>query len=351
MPPFHSQIGARYGARDEAINRTRGRSDIDNADGHIATRDTYERARQAVEDARRELEERRRAQQQGLHQAPAAGKSPYSFLTQAQRPAATTRTPPSQRVGSDAQHSPRVGYALQRESGGWPAPRSTYQKTTGIRDNSVPQQPGLPHYGGQYDNYAPTEDTVQSPRPIIGSAQDTPQKSFGGRRKTLVIDLDETLVHSCFEPCMSDLRVPMTMDGQRYIAYVKKRPGCNEFLRKATELFEVIIWTASLSCYASPVIDELERGSGCGRLRRMYRESCSRLASGYVKDLRVTGRDLSDVALLDNTPGTASLQPNNLIDISSWYDDPHDRELYNLTPLLNRMAAGGPVPDAIRRRS
>eukprot|EP00662_Eupelagonemidae_sp_cell21_P003995 gene3995-66844_t len=87
------------------------------------------------------------------------------------------------------------------------------------------------------------------------------------------MDGGRTLVHSVFEPVLADLYVPMTMDGANYTAYVHVRPGVEEFLRKAVAQFDVIVWTASLECYAGGVIDELERLSGCGRLRRIVATS------------------------------------------------------------------------------
>eukprot|EP01065_Artemidia_motanka_P007058 TRINITY_DN1346_c1_g2_i1.p1 TRINITY_DN1346_c1_g2~~TRINITY_DN1346_c1_g2_i1.p1 ORF type:complete len:372 (+),score=145.68 TRINITY_DN1346_c1_g2_i1:87-1118(+) len=293
-------------------------------------RDTYERARQAVEEARRELEERKRALSAGK-QTTAASPTPYAFLTQAPRSQQTSggRTPRwSQPEG---ELTPRGGYGVSQKTDIW-SPPATHKSSSGVEYDYATEEPIL----------------AQSPRTAISTADVHAQPA--GRRKTLVIDLDETLVHSCFEPCSHDMRINMTMDGVTYTAYVKKRPGANEFLRKATQMFDVMIWTASLDCYASPVIDELERRSGCGRLRRMYRESCSRTASGYVKDLRSLHRPLSEVCILDNTPGVASLQPRNLIDISSWYDDRSDRELYKLLPFLDRLASADSVHDAIRRR-
>jgi Dullard-like phosphatase family protein len=169
-----------------------------------------------------------------------------------------------------------------------------------------------------------------------------------GRRKTLVLDLDETLIHAYFEPCAADIKVPMTMDGVAYTAYVMKRPGCEEFLRKAVSLFDVIVWTASLECYAAGVIDRLEQISGCGRLPRMYRESCTKVNGSHAKDLRKIGVPLSDVAILDNSPHVAVLNKENLINIRNFYDDKSDRELYNMLHFLDQLAEAPTVFDAIR---
>eukprot|EP00754_Rhynchopus_humris_P023047 Rhum_TRINITY_DN14819_c8_g2::Rhum_TRINITY_DN14819_c8_g2_i1::g.120860::m.120860 len=167
-------------------------------------------------------------------------------------------------------------------------------------------------------------------------------------RVTLVLDLDETLVHSSFEPCEADLHIPVHMDGERYTAYVKKRPYVEEFLRRCVELFDVVIWTASLAVYAEPLIDELCRRARCGNLPRMYRDSCSQLPDGgYVKDLTKMNRCLSGVCILDNSPSVARLQPKNLIQIVSWYDDPLDTCLRQLALHLDRLAKGPCVREVI----
>ena len=165
---------------------------------------------------------------------------------------------------------------------------------------------------------------------------------------TLVLDLDETLVHSCFEPCEADLHIPLVMDGEHYVAYVKKRPYMERFLARCVELFDVVVWTASLAVYAEPLINELCRLSRCGSVKQMYRESCTQLGDGsYVKDLSTMGINLDDLCILDNSPSVAQLQPKNLIPIVSWYDDPRDTALRDLIPHLDRLANCRSVGDVI----
>ena len=84
------------------------------------------------------------------------------------------------------------------------------------------------------------------------------------KRKTLVIDLDETLVHSCFSPTENaDMRVQVDLDGTIFQVYVFIRPDAVSFLNKMKELFEIVIFTASLSKYANPVIDKLDKKKVC----------------------------------------------------------------------------------------
>ncbi|PCI31043.1 hypothetical protein COB52_00470 [Candidatus Kaiserbacteria bacterium] len=72
-----------------------------------------------------------------------------------------------------------------------------------------------------------------------------PQKDIG--KKTLVLDLDETLVHSSFQPVENpDYIVPVEIEGSVCNIYVVKRPGVDEFLKRLAPFYEMVIYTASL---------------------------------------------------------------------------------------------------------
>ncbi|CAJ0760165.1 9119_t:CDS:2, partial [Entrophospora sp. SA101] len=58
-------------------------------------------------------------------------------------------------------------------------------------------------------------------------------------KKCLVLDLDETLVHNFI--------VPVEIENQIHNVYVIKRPGVDQFLKKMGELYEIVVFTASLS--------------------------------------------------------------------------------------------------------
>lgn len=76
-------------------------------------------------------------------------------------------------------------------------------------------------------------------------------------KKTLVLDLDETLVHSTFQETNdSDYTIPVEIEGNVYNVYVYLRPGAIEFIQKMSELYEVIIYTASLSIVRSSLFLE-----------------------------------------------------------------------------------------------
>ncbi len=116
-----------------------------------------------------------------------------------------------------------------------------------------------------------------------------------------VLDLDETLVHSSFKPIPSpDYILPVEIDGKVIDVYVLKRPWCDHFMESVGHRFEVVVFTASLSKYADPLLDLLDKA---GVVRwRLFRESCVHYEGNYVKDLACLGRCLSDTIIVDNSP-------------------------------------------------
>ncbi|XP_040359716.1 carboxy-terminal domain RNA polymerase II polypeptide A small phosphatase 1 isoform X3 [Ixodes scapularis] len=98
----------------------------------------------------------------------------------------------------------------------------------------------------------------------------------------LIIDLDETLVHSSFKPISNaDFVVPVEIDGTVHQVYVLKRPYVDEFLQRVGDAYECVLFTASLAKYADPVADLLDKW---GVFRsRLFRESCVFYRGNYVK--------------------------------------------------------------------
>jgi TFIIF-interacting CTD phosphatase-like protein len=112
---------------------------------------------------------------------------------------------------------------------------------------------------------------------------------------SLVLDLDETLVHCTIEPIPNpDFVFPVTFNDVCYEVYVRKRPYVDYFLQTVCKDFEVIVFTASQKVYANKLLDRLDPelnmvGS------RLFREACLGVFGNYIKDLSVLNRDLSQV--------------------------------------------------------
>ncbi|KAE8351161.1 HAD-like domain-containing protein [Aspergillus coremiiformis] len=156
-------------------------------------------------------------------------------------------------------------------------------------------------------------------------------------RKCLVLDLDETLVHSSFKVLeRADFTIPVEIEGQYHNIYVIKRPGVDQFMKRVGELYEVVVFTASVSKYGDPLLDQLDIHNVVHH--RLFRDSCYNHQGNYVKDLSQVGRDLRDTIIIDNSPTSYIFHPQHAIPISSWFSDAHDNELLDLIPVLEDLA-------------
>ena len=157
-------------------------------------------------------------------------------------------------------------------------------------------------------------------------------------KKTLILDLDETLVHSGFTPFSrkSDLMLTINFDGENRLLYVLKRPYVDEFLRELSNLYEIIIFTASIPEYANPVLDLLDKHK-CIKYR-LFREHCVFDNGIYIKDLKIFDRKINNMIIIDNNPLSYDNNVENGIPILSWYEDTNDNELMKLIPILKYMA-------------
>lgn len=177
-----------------------------------------------------------------------------------------------------------------------------------------------------------------------------PPKAASAPPITLVLDLDETLVHcSVEEPATCDLTFGVEFHGIDYQVYVKLRPHLQRFLQAVSQDFEVVVFTASQPVYANELLNRIDPNSSLVHYR-LFRESCLQVEGNFLKDLTVLGRDLSQTVLVDNSPHAFGYQLDNGIPIESWFDDPQDRELLKLERFLRRLHGAEDVRPLIRRK-
>ena len=182
------------------------------------------------------------------------------------------------------------------------------------------------------------------------------------RKKILVLDLDETLIHSLswnlprsFNGGSTLYRtIEVKINNFSFLYHVTKRPYCDFFLREISKWFELQIFTASVKEYADPIIDWLEFDAMSSFMkkkepdsdklfsRRFYRNNCTyRQGIGYIKDLSKfypKEDDLKNIVILDNSPISYALHEDNAIRIEGWINDQTDRDLVNLLPVLYSLS-------------
>ncbi|KAI9304086.1 NLI interacting factor-like phosphatase-domain-containing protein [Cunninghamella echinulata] len=175
--------------------------------------------------------------------------------------------------------------------------------------------------------------------------------------KTLVLDLDETLVHSVrlgsqeanitVNPSIKRKQIEVQNEKQSFLYEVYKRPHVDFFLKTISQWYKVVIFTASMSEYADPVIDWLDQDQTMVS-HRYFRQSCVARDGNYLKDISLAESDLSKVCLVDNSPIAYDLFKDNGIQITSWISSANDECLLDLLPLLDALRFTSDVRSILR---
>lgn len=177
------------------------------------------------------------------------------------------------------------------------------------------------------------------------------------KKKTLILDLDETLIHLLSRGAPRSLgsgvlchMIELKVNNVATLYYVYKRPFCDFFLKEISKWFELQIFTASVKEYADPIIDWLEsdiadlKAPDAPKIftKRYYRTDCTyRQGVGYIKDLSrffPKDDDLKNVLILDNSPVSYALHEHNGVMIEGWINDQNDRDLLHLLPMLYSLS-------------
>lgn len=197
-------------------------------------------------------------------------------------------------------------------------------------------------------------------RPFLPSQR--PELDGRPPRPTLVLDLDETLVH-CHRPDSRGARSASSSAAlasrpadlivqfdESSFGNVHFRPFVHFFLKVASKAFELVVFTASQQSYADKVIDALDP-TGAFISHRLYRQHCTELRGAFFKELPLLGRPMSQCILVDNSPISVACNADNGVLCRSWYGERQDQELMELLAILQDLRAqGGDVGKHLARR-
>jgi len=165
-----------------------------------------------------------------------------------------------------------------------------------------------------------------------------PPQTRSSPKLTLVLDLDETLVHcSTTRMSVSDIEFKVEFAGEIYNVMGLLRPYYKEFLSRLSKKYEIVLFTASQKPYADTVCNILDPSKKFFK-HRLFRGDCVFVGGNYIKDLSCLGRDLKRTIIVDNSVLAFGYHVENGIPIRSWYEDKNDTELYKLISLLERIA-------------
>jgi len=145
---------------------------------------------------------------------------------------------------------------------------------------------------------------------------------------TLVLSLEDMLIHSEWS----------REHGWR----TAKRPGMDYFLGYLSQYYELVLFTSMPLAYADQIVKKLDPYHFM--LFSLFREGTRYENGQYIKDLSYLNRPLSKTIIIDTKAEHVKAQPENAIVLKPWKGDPKDRELVELIPYLEHIAAIG-VPD------
>ena len=135
---------------------------------------------------------------------------------------------------------------------------------------------------------------------------------------TLVLDMDETLVHYFFTH----------VNGMFLV-----RPNCFEFLNELNKYYEIVTFTAGKKEYADSILNQLDLNDNIIKYR-LYRQHITVVGFSVYKDLTKLGRDLNKIIIVDNFKENFKMQPNNGIFIKTWTSDVNDTQFIDLLKIL-----------------
>lgn len=156
------------------------------------------------------------------------------------------------------------------------------------------------------------------------------------QKKLLVLDLDETLIHSVGTSLGRD----WDFRTGNYFTY--KRPGLDAFLDRCCRFFNLAVWTSSSADYAARIVEmvfpetvELAFVFSANRcVPRRDRFSGDHYVLKPLKKVKKLGFRLDEILVVDDDPRTFADNYGNAIEVAPYLGQENDCELGLLAEYL-----------------
>jgi len=168
-------------------------------------------------------------------------------------------------------------------------------------------------------------------------------------KKLLILDIDETLIHSCFNYKIGEKVHDFIFD--KY--FVHKRPHLDTFLKFCLKNFDVAVWSSGSDDYVQEIVSKLfpnpqDLKFVWGRTRCTTVENhdwqpysiSSGVNTSYIKDLKKVknlGYSLNDILAVDDSPEKWYRSYGNIIRIIEFTGSSEDNELLYLIEYLSEL--------------
>ncbi len=125
--------------------------------------------------------------------------------------------------------------------------------------------------------------------------------SLNKKKYVLYIDLDETLIYASEQKPSKTRSLKITIDipdEPDKIFYIKPRPFLEEFLKEASKIFKIYLYTRASKRYAEEILKHIDRNQMI--IKVFSRENLIKYNNEFFKDLTIGEKDLSKSLILDN---------------------------------------------------
>lgn len=185
------------------------------------------------------------------------------------------------------------------------------------------------------------EDTSSSSTSMLYSIAMLPPATSS--KPTLVLDLDNTLVYASLKKLkIFDHKITVTHSGKTQDVWIVERPGLAAFLDQVATKYELVLFTAGIKQYGLKVLRLIDRNMNISYF--LDRRFCTIIGKNnknqdfFAKDIRILGRDLSKILIVDDRAYSFCFDVYNGILVPVFNGDPDDRCLESLRRYLDECS-------------